>query len=83
MDCAHRATASQGRWPLWITKITGQSNMSLYGCVCLDYPMRDDERETEDHFVVMVVILFLLSAALIAVLFLFGGAAFDTHTAIR
>jgi hypothetical protein len=45
--------------------------------------MRNDESETQGHFVVMIVILFLLSAALVGVLLLFDGSALNTHAAIR
>jgi hypothetical protein len=45
---------------------------------------RDEESEMQQgHFVVMIVILFLLSAALMGVLSLFDGSALNTHAAVR
>jgi hypothetical protein len=45
--------------------------------------MHDDESEAQRRFVVMIVILFVLSAALMGVLLLFDGSALNTHAAIR
>jgi hypothetical protein len=62
---------------MWITGVIAKATLLAPLVRVLSHGMRNEESESRDRFVVMIVLLFILSAALMAVLMLFSTNSLD------